>query len=53
MPKPKPKAKVPGDCFSSDVPPADGWGLGPADEDVFVKVPRKFREGANESQSAL
>ena len=38
LPEPNTKAKVPGVCFSSGAPPADGWGLRIG---VFS---RKFRE---------
>ena len=37
----EPNTNAPGVCFSSDAPPADGWGL------------RKFRERVGESQSAF
>ena len=45
----EPNTKAPGVCFSSDAPPADGWGLRMG---VFS---RKFRESSakGESQSAL
>ena len=44
---PEPDTKAPGVCFSSDAPPADGWGL------QIVVFSRKFCEGVGASQSAF
>ena len=43
----EPNTKAPGVCFSSDAPPADGWGLRIG---VFS---RKFRESSAKSKCIL